>query len=175
MLETIQIQKLHILTLHILSQPGVCAWVWDSSGASDKSATNGITVSPLLLRHLGSPGLRLLTLPFWTGLVRLEIIWGATAFWATGKSKAIMYHSMQAYVCYYEMQSADRTRWRPKCFVLFEWTQARKLLPLGDSDSSSLTKMLPGSEWNDVTWLGWKRSKRSLWAVDRRRFCYWWI
>lgn len=40
-------QKLHIRTLHILSQAGVCAWVWDS-GVLQLRATDNITISPLL-------------------------------------------------------------------------------------------------------------------------------
>lgn len=62
MLETIQNPKLHIRTLHILSQRGACASVWDSS-VLQLSATYDITASPLLLRHLKSHDLCLLTLP----------------------------------------------------------------------------------------------------------------
>lgn len=63
-------------------------------------------------------------------------------------------HSMQA-VCY-------SSRCRPKCFVLYEWMPARKLLPMGDSESS---KMLPGPEWNDMHCSDyWKRSKKSIGA-----------
>lgn len=52
--------KLHIRTLHILSQPGVCACARDSS-VLQISATDDITVSPLP-RHLRSVDLHLLPL-----------------------------------------------------------------------------------------------------------------
>lgn len=48
-------QNLHIRTLHILSQAGVCASVRDL-GVLQLRATNDITISPLLLRHLRSSG-----------------------------------------------------------------------------------------------------------------------
>lgn len=58
MLETMKNPKLHIRTLHELSQPGVCAHVWDSS-VLQLSATDNITISPLL-HHLRSADLGLL-------------------------------------------------------------------------------------------------------------------
>lgn len=56
----------------------MCVWV-RYSRALQLSASDDIAVSPLLRRHLRSHDHRLLTFPFWTGLARLEILWGTSA------------------------------------------------------------------------------------------------
>lgn len=97
--------KLHIHTLHILSEPAVCACIWDS-GVLWLSATNDITSHHF--RHLRSVDLRLLPRPHpRSNGLQQEMLGGAAA--------CNVSHGMQATQT--EMQSARRY---PKCFTLFK-------------------------------------------------------
>lgn len=97
--------KLHIHTLHILSEPAVCACIWDS-GVLWLSATNDITSHHF--RHLRSVDLRLLPRPHpRSNGLQQEMLGGAAV--------CNVSHGMQATQT--EMQSARRY---PKCFTLFK-------------------------------------------------------
>lgn len=89
MLETIRIPKLHISTLHILSQLGSLCMGLGFQRAAVKSATDNIIVSPPLLRHLRSYDLCLLN---WTS--RTGNVLRSYSLCANWKSKAIMYHTV---------------------------------------------------------------------------------
>jgi len=83
-------QELHICTLHILSQPGVCAWVWDSS-VLQLNATDYITISP---RHLRSHDLLSSDPNFLNWTSRTGNLLRSYSLCATWKSEAIMYHTV---------------------------------------------------------------------------------
>lgn len=83
-------QKLHICTLHILSQPGVCAWAWDSS-VLQLNATNYITISPW---HLRSHDLLSSDPNFLNWTNRTGNLLRNYSLCATWKSEAITYHKV---------------------------------------------------------------------------------
>ena len=134
-------QKLHICTLHILSQVGVCAWVWDSGCTWELPTTS--PSHHFSFNTSGPQDLCLLiptiTITTTTTLMELDYLdWKSCrskAFCLIGKSTVIWYHivgnrfktNMHPVYC---------IRRHPKCSVLFRWMPVRKLLPLGGFDNS---------------------------------------
>lgn len=143
-------QKLHIRTLHLLSQPGVCAW---DSGALQLSATSSTTS---LSYHFSSDTSGLMTVVLWsspseTGLVGLKATWGTIGFvWQLNpmKSKELMYHSMQA--VYSEMQSVFCSRHYLKVLWAVWMNASEETASIGILWLVFLNKCFLALRWNEL-------------------------